>query len=89
MEEIIKKILKNRGIKEKEEFFSPEISHLTDPFTIPYMKEGCDLLKRTIEKKGKVFLYSDGDVDGIFSIYFIIKFLEKTGTDFILYNSST
>jgi len=85
MEEIIKKILENRGIKKKEEFFSPEISHLTDPFEIPYMKEGCDLLRKVIEKKEKVFLYADGDVDGIFSIYFIIKVLQKTGTDFLFY----
>lgn len=85
MERIIEKILKNRGIKEKDEFFSPETSCLTDPFSIPGMKDGCELLKDVILQKRKVFLYSDGDVDGIFGLYFIIKALQKTGTEYSFY----
>jgi len=85
MEKIINKILENRGIKEKEAFFSSEISSPVDPFVVPGIKQACEIIKRIIEKKENVFVYGDGDVDGIFGTYFIIKMFEKTGTPFSYY----
>lgn len=66
--EVFRRILKDTGInneKETTEFLFPEISHFSDPFLIPGMEESCECLADAIFKKKKIFVYADGDIDGI------------------------
>ncbi|MGC8805672.1 MAG: DHH family phosphoesterase, partial [Candidatus Ratteibacteria bacterium] len=65
---IVISILHQRGIKthkQIQEFLDPRISSLADPFSICDMEKGCKILEYAIRSKKSVFLYADGDVDGI------------------------
>jgi len=82
------KILHNRGISTKkdiEEFLYPSISNLSDPFSIPEVKKACERIYKAILKKEKIFIYGDGDVDGICCVFFLIKLFEKTKSNFSWY----
>lgn len=82
---LVKKILSNRGYRTEKSmmnFLHSSISSLTEPFSIPHMKEACKTLKNAILKKEKIFIYGDGDTDGICASFLIINLLEKAGANF-------
>jgi len=65
---IILEILYERGIKSEDEvqkFLNPDVSMLSNPFQICGMQQACELIEDTIRARKKIFIYSDGDVDGI------------------------
>lgn len=76
---LIKEILTARGFKTEEsmaEFLHSGISSLSDPFSIPSMRDACEALKTALLNKEKIFIYGDGDADGICSVYLLLKFFE-------------
>jgi single-stranded-DNA-specific exonuclease len=82
---LIKKILTVRGFKTEEEmgkFLYSGISNLSEPFAIPGMLEGCNTLKKAILNKEKIFVYGDGDTDGICGVYLILRLLEAVSAEF-------
>lgn len=84
---LIRKVLSSRGLKsekEIEEFLHAKISSFSEPFTIPYMRESCEVLKKIILNREKVFIYGDGDTDGICGVFLLLKFLEVVSADFSL-----
>lgn len=65
---VVLNVLIKRGIKEVgqiSEFLNPKISTLSDPFFIVQMKKACEIIEDAIYLKKKIFLYADGDVDGV------------------------
>jgi single-stranded-DNA-specific exonuclease len=65
--EIITKLLLQKGINSKEKaekFLRPKLSDLHDPFLLKDMNRAVKLVNKTIEKKGKILLFGDYDVDG-------------------------
>lgn len=58
--DIVALILKNRGIKDIEDFLNPKYPELKLP-----LKPAISLIKKIIAKKGKILIYGDYDVDGI------------------------
>ncbi len=66
--EIIQQLLFNRGIKEQEEaerFLNPELGDLSDPDKFYQMEKAVERINTAIEKKERIFIHGDFDVDGI------------------------
>ena len=80
--EVAARVLYNRGITQlddikpflKEKYFVPH-----DPFLIHDMDKGVARLKEAIEKKQRITIYGDYDVDGITSVSLMCIFLKEKG----------
>lgn len=75
-------LLINRGIKDIEEaeaFINPEMSFLHSPKLLPGIKKAVARIRQAIEKKEKVFIFGDYDVDGVTSSVLLKSALEKAG----------
>lgn len=77
-------ILYNRGIREDEDirkFLSRDLSELHDPFLMKDMDKAVERILAAGEKKEKITIYGDYDVDGITSIAILYKQLKKMGIE--------
>ena len=75
---IIKKLLNNRGIETEEdilEFLSDKPQKTYNPFLLPDMEAGVDLILSEIEKKSNIWIYGDYDADGITSTSLMLNVL--------------
>ncbi len=64
---VLTDLLVRRGIDEPEaarRFLVPELAHLHDPLQMSGMKSALDRLEAAVERKEKVLIYGDYDVDG-------------------------
>ncbi len=71
-------ILANRGIVEEDKirkFLEPTREDFYDPFLMPDMKVAVNRIIEAMNKKEKIIIYGDYDVDGITSISVLQKFL--------------
>ena len=67
---IIIQLLKNRGIDSEEEmleFLSDKPQKTYDPFLLPDMEAGVDLILAEIKAGSRICIYGDYDADGITS----------------------
>lgn len=67
---IIVKLLEKRGItsrEEMDEFLSDKPKKTYDPFLLPDMEAGVDLILSETRKKSRICVYGDYDADGITS----------------------
>ena len=80
---LLSKVLVNRGITEEkaEVFLNPTRRDFYNPFLMPDMSKAVDRIIEAIEKKEKVIIYGDYDVDGITSITVLKSFLRDRGLD--------
>ena len=81
---LIAKLLQNRGIdsaEKVESFFDATLSDLHDPALMKEMDKAVDRIKKAIEKKEKIMIFGDYDVDGITATAILYDFLKKTGAD--------
>lgn len=77
---IILSVLHQRGIKTRkqiQEFLDPSVSSLSEPFSISDMEKGCKILEQAIYSKKNIFLYADGDVDGIAGAAMFVNLFRK------------
>src|SRR5437899_6241445 len=68
---VLADLLVGRGIGEPEaaaHFLSPQLADLHDPLRMSGMKAALDRLEGAIERKEKVLIYGDYDVDGTTAI---------------------
>jgi len=75
----LSEILKRRGLIQPEEqikFLHADLSSLTPPFLIPQMQKACLRLLKAVERREKVFIYGDGDVDGLCSVALLWRLTE-------------
>lgn len=75
-------ILVNRGLRSASEgafFLYGGLSELHDPFLMKGMKEAVDRIRLAIEKKEKIVIFGDYDVDGILSVVMMVKALNLLG----------
>ncbi len=73
-------ILVDRGYNEYEkvkEFFRPQLSHLHDPWLMKDMDKAVERILSAFEKKEKILVFGDYDVDGTTSVACMYKFLAK------------
>ncbi len=68
--EILARLLVNRGITEPDQaqrFLHPDWEDLPDPFLLPDAQVAVNRLWQAIERKEKILVYGDYDVDGVTS----------------------
>lgn len=75
-------LLVQRGVHTYEEarlFFRPEIGHLHDPFSMKDMEQAVRRLQRAMlpERREKILIYGDYDVDGTTSVALVYGFLRQ------------
>jgi len=75
-------VLWNRGYRDADAarlFLSPSLDDLHDPFLLAGMREAVERLGAALERREKVLLYGDYDVDGTSSIVILRKAIELAG----------
>lgn len=75
---LVGKILFNRGLKNKlevEEFLSLDLENLHSPFLLPDIDLAVERILLALERKEKVLVYGDYDVDGITSTTVLLMVL--------------
>lgn len=75
-------ILVNRGIIEEEQirvFLNPTRADFYNPYLMPDMEKAVERIIQAIDKKQKVIIYGDYDVDGITSVTVLKSYLEERG----------
>ncbi len=85
--EFIAKLLIAKEVEEKDitSFLNPDIKNLNDPYLLEDMDKIVDRIVEAIEKKEKVVIYGDYDVDGITSITLIYSFFKNLNMDVCYY----
>ena len=86
--EFLKGYFYRRNIKTEEEakkFLYPKIDDLIDPYTIENIEKATYQIIKSIENREKIFIYGDGDIDGIGGVFFILEFLKDKNVDFNYY----
>ncbi len=84
----IAKLLSHKGIKSETEalkYLYPDYNELSDPYLLKDMEEAVDKITSVLDKKGKIAIYGDYDVDGITATAILIKFFTLIGADVISY----
>lgn len=90
-EEVIKILLKNRGIKTKketEDFLNPKLSEITIEnvrISRPQVKKSIDRIKKAIKNKEQIVVYGDYDVDGICGTAILWETLNDLGAKVMPY----
>ena len=74
--ELMAKVIMNRNIPEEkiESFLHPKLNDLYDPFLFNDMDKAVDRILKAIDKKEKITIYGDYDVDGITSATILVKY---------------
>ncbi len=79
---LLAQILVNREITEEEavrKFLKPTRNDFYNPYEMPDMEIAVKRILQAIEKKEKIIIYGDYDVDGITSVTVLKSFLEERG----------
>ncbi len=79
---VLADLLVQRGIEDAElaaRFLAPSLDHLHDPLQMAGMKTALDRIEAAIERKEKVLIYGDYDVDGTTAIVILKTAIELCG----------
>lgn len=79
---VLAQILINRGLAEPaqaEKFIHLSLKQMHDPFSFSDMAQVVARIKRALEKKEKIMIFGDYDVDGITSVAILKNNLDKMG----------
>ena len=88
LSEVTATLLANRNINDSEaayKFLNPSIADLHDPFLLRDMREAVARILGAVEKKEKILIYGDYDVDGTTSTVILKKALAIIGADVSYY----
>ena len=80
----IARLLAIRGIDDPEtaqRFLHPSLDHLHDPFVLADMAPAVERILAAIERKEKIAVHGDYDVDGITSTVILRRALEMLGAE--------
>jgi single-stranded-DNA-specific exonuclease len=79
---LLAQCLLNRGLSEPaavENFLSPRLKNLADPFLLPNMNVAVERLLRAREQNEPLVIFGDYDVDGVTSTTILLDVLRKLG----------
>jgi len=85
---VISQLLLNRGINDinkAKAFLNSDISELYNPFLIEGMHEAVSRIKQAIDKKERILIHGDYDVDGITAIALLFFTLREFGVESVYY----
>lgn len=82
---IIEEILKKRNIRDYKKFLFPSLDDLIEPEEICGIKKATEEILECLKKKKKIFIYGDGDIDGIGGVFLLIKFFKEKNIEFDYY----
>lgn len=80
----VARIMQRRGVRSEEalhHFLYDTLDDLADPFLMKGMRETAERLLLARERKEKVVIYGDYDVDGITSTSILYRFFKRIGMD--------
>jgi single-stranded-DNA-specific exonuclease len=86
--EVAAVLLTNRGISDietAEKFFNPKLENLHDPFLMRGMREAVERIRQAAQRREKILIYGDYDVDGTTSTVILKKALQLIGADVSYY----
>ncbi len=75
-------LLDNRGFKDSESasnFIKNQDKYFSDPFLLPDMDKAVNRIIEAINKKEKIVIYGDYDVDGVTSVSTLYLYLKSKG----------
>ena len=78
------RLLTLRGITEAAEarmFLDPRLKNLADPFLLPGMRPAIERILQAIDRRERIVLYGDYDVDGVTSLALFTRILRRLGAD--------
>lgn len=81
---LLAQILINRGITDTQQglnFLRPKLTSLIEPEKMPGIAAAVDIIKQAIDKKQKITIYGDYDVDGITGVAILFQLLTLLGAD--------
>ncbi len=79
---LIARLLVLRGVEEPEaaeKFLHPSLGHLHDPFLMADMGAAVQRLRQALERKEKILIYGDYDVDGTMAVVVLLTALRSLG----------
>ena len=82
LSQVVTKILVSRGYNSLEkinEFLSPNLSQLHDPFLLKNMDIVTEKIKNVIKNKKRILIFGDYDVDGISATAILYKYFQSKG----------
>ena len=80
----IAQVLTNRGISTAEDarsFLYGTLESLPDPYLFHDMAKAVERLRTAIERREKVLIFGDYDVDGVLSVVILMRALRNLGAD--------
>ena len=83
---IVARLLCQRGLGDPEaaqRFLNPSLDHLHDPMMLAGMREAVDRIMAAIERRERIAIHGDYDVDGITSTVILRRALELLGADVV------
>ena len=66
-------------------FLTKETEQFHDPFALPDMKKAACRILESVEKREKIVIYGDYDVDGVTSVSSLLLYLRECGADVSYY----
>ena len=81
---ILTRLLLNKNLVEKkdvERFINPCLEQLRNPFDFERMEEAVEKIIKLREKKQRIYIYGDYDVDGITAASFLVLVMRGIGID--------
>ena len=79
MSKLFQELVKKRGYS--NEFLNPEYSGLVSPFLLPDAEKAVKRIRKAVEKKEKVLIYGDYDVDGVTASTVMYDALKLSGIE--------
>jgi single-stranded-DNA-specific exonuclease len=83
---VVARLLCQRGLGDPEQasrFLNPSIEHLNDPMALADMGKAVDRIMAAIERRERIAIHGDYDVDGVTSTVILRRALELLGGDVI------
>lgn len=77
MTELFNELLKKRGVS--EQFLNPKYEDCLDPFLLPDMRKAVERIRVAIDKKERILIYGDYDVDGVTATTILYDGLKLAG----------
>jgi len=78
------RLLTLRGMSDPADarlFLDPRLKNLADPFLLPGMRPAIERLLQAIDRRERIVLYGDYDVDGVTSLALFTRILRCLGAD--------